>query len=41
MPEILWPLSPLQRDTTIEFRYETGLHPQVVWRELQNSVLHE
>lgn len=34
MPEILWPLSPLKRDTTIEFRYDAGLHPQVGWREL-------
>jgi hypothetical protein len=33
-PEILWPLSPLTRDATIEFRYDPGLHPRVVWREL-------
>jgi hypothetical protein len=39
MPEILWPLSPLTRDTTIEFRYDAGLHPQVVWRELSRQVL--
>jgi hypothetical protein len=37
MPEILWPLSPLTRDTTIEFRYDAGLHPQVGWRELPTS----
>ena len=36
-PEILWPLSPLERDTTIELRYETGPHPQVAWRELHGS----
>ena len=34
MPEILWPLSPLERDTTIELWYDTGLHPQVRWGEL-------
>jgi hypothetical protein len=34
MPEILWPLSPLTRDTTIELKYDAGLHPQVDWREL-------
>lgn len=34
IPEILWPLSPLTRDTTIELRYDAGLHPQVGWREL-------
>jgi predicted RNA methylase len=34
MPEILWPLSPLARDTTIELRYDAGPHPQVVWREI-------
>lgn len=34
MPEILWPLSPLTRDTTIELRYEAGPHPQVLWREI-------
>lgn len=32
MPEILWPLCPLQRDTTIELRYDAGLHPHVGWR---------
>lgn len=32
IPEILWPLSPLTRDTTIEFKYEAGLHPQIGWR---------
>jgi hypothetical protein len=37
MPEILWPLSPVERDTTIEFRYDTGLHPQVGWRELRGT----
>ncbi|HEX6861571.1 MAG TPA: hypothetical protein VF414_02085 [Thermoanaerobaculia bacterium] len=37
MPEILWPLSPLERDTTIEFRYDTGLRPQVGWRELRGT----
>lgn len=36
IPEILWPLSPLKRDTTIEFRYDLGLHPQVSWREPPN-----
>ena len=41
MPEILWPLSPLHRDTTIELRYETGLHPQVVCREIQDFALPE
>jgi predicted RNA methylase len=35
MPEILWPLSPLTRDTTIELRYDAGLHPQILWRELE------
>lgn len=34
IPEILWPLSPLPRDTTLELRYDSGPHPQVVWREL-------
>lgn len=34
MPEILWPLSPLTRDTTIELRYDAGIHPQVGWREI-------
>jgi hypothetical protein len=33
MPEILWQLSPLTRAATIEFKYDAGPHPQVVWRE--------
>ena len=34
IPEILWPLSPLRHDTTIELRYDTGPHPHVGWREI-------
>ncbi|HEY9419930.1 MAG TPA: hypothetical protein VIW92_00810 [Thermoanaerobaculia bacterium] len=37
MPEILWPLSPLTRDTTIEFRYDAGLYPQVGWHSTYES----
>lgn len=38
MPEILLTLSPVERDTTIEFRYDTGRQPQIGWRELRGSL---
>lgn len=41
IPEILWPLSPLTRDTTIEFSYDAGPHPQVLWREIDHPVDNE
>ena len=33
-PEILWSLSPVQREMTLEFRYRDGDHPGVEWREV-------
>lgn len=35
MPEILWPLSPLDRDVTLEFHYATGINPGIQWREIR------
>jgi hypothetical protein len=32
-PEILWPLSPVARDLTLEFRYRDGSAPRIEWRE--------
>jgi hypothetical protein len=34
IPEILWPISPVTRATTLEFRYETEGIPQLRWREV-------
>lgn len=35
MPEILWPLSPLGGDVTLEFHYATGASPGIQWREIR------
>jgi len=34
VPEILWPISPITRVTTLEFRYETDGVPGLRWREV-------
>ena len=34
VPEILWPISPIMRVTTLEFRYETEGIPRLRWREV-------
>jgi len=34
VPEILWPISPVMRATTLEFRYETDGIPGLRWREV-------
>jgi hypothetical protein len=36
VPEILWPISPITRTTTLEFRYETEGIPRLSWREIDN-----
>lgn len=37
VPEILWPLSPLIEDVTLEFHYVTGGTPGIQWREIRSS----
>ena len=37
VPEILWPISPIRRATTLEFRYETEGTPQLRWREVDGN----
>jgi hypothetical protein len=32
VPEILWPLSPLVKKTTLAFHYATGPEPGIRWR---------